>query len=280
MPENQSPFSKHYHAALDRHLRQRASSLRPPRAARALGPKAFALGLDPLDLVQVHDRALNGLNLSGSRIPAPSSDGAPTQAGSFLLAALTSLAEVQHAHRQTAATAPRLVASLRARSSALTRVRRQLQREVARRKLAEQQLSLGTRHYNRLLAQSHQLQIQSRRLAHQVLTAQEEERKEISRELHDEVAQILAGINVQLAALKEASAIGSRGLRRRINQTQQLVQRSVKVVHRYARELRPALLDDLGLIPALRAYIRDLPGRKSLQISFTAFPGVEDLDNL
>lgn len=126
------------------------------------------------------------------------------------------------------------------------------------------------------------MQRRSRRLAHQVLLAQEKERKEISRELHDEVAQILAGINVRLAALTAASNVDGRSLRRKIAQTQRLVQRSVSVVHRFARELRPAMLDDLGLIPALRAYIRDLPGRKGrngLRVRFTAFLGVEALDN-
>ncbi len=54
---------------------------------------------------------------------------------------------------------------------------------------------------------------------------------------------------------------------------------SIKVVHRFARELRPTLLDDLGLIPALRAFIRDLPGRKGLHIDFTAFAGIEALDS-
>ncbi len=120
---------------------------------------------------------------------------------------------------------------------------------------------------------------QSRRLTHQILSAQEEERKEISRELHDEVVQILAGINVQLAALKEAAAINGRSLRQRIAHTQRLVGESVEAVHRYARELRPALLDDLGLIPALRSYIKTLPGRGTLRIRFMSFPGVEALNN-
>ena len=104
--------------------------------------------------------------------------------------------------------------------------------------------------------------------------------KEISRDLHDEVAQTLAGINVQLAALKEASSIGSAELRKRIARTQRLVGRSVRIVHRYARELRPAMLDDLGLIPALRAYIRDLPESYGLSVRFnTPPPEVETLNN-
>jgi signal transduction histidine kinase len=154
-----------------------------------------------------------------------------------------------------------------------------MRREIARRKIGERQLVQGAQHYSQLLAQSQRMQDQSRRLAHQVLLAQEEERREISRQLHDEVAQILAGINVQLATLDEAAAINRRSLRQRIAQTERLVEQSVQVVHRYARKLRPALLDDLGLIAALRSYMKDLAGRKGLRIRFTAFAGVEALDN-
>lgn len=164
-------------------------------------------------------------------------------------------------------------------SVALAATKRLLRRETLRHQACEKQLKEAAKHYSQLLAHSCRMQDQARRVAHQVLMAQEEERKEISRELHDEIAQILAGINVQLAALSEAAAIDSQALKRKISQTQQLVEESVEVVHRYARELRPALLDDLGLIPALRSYIRELPARRGLCIQFTAFAGVEALEN-
>jgi signal transduction histidine kinase len=186
-------------------------------------------------------------------------------------------------HRKT--TTSLFAIRYRAALQKLAAVQRQLRREIARRKTGQSKLMAAARHYSHLLARSQHVQQRSRRLAHQVLLAQEKERKEISRELHDEVAQILAGINVRLAALTAASNIDGRSLRRKIAQTQRLVQRSVSVVHRFARELRPAMLDDLGLIPALRAYIRDLPGRNGsngrnrLHVRFTAFLGVEALDN-
>jgi len=55
------------------------------------------------------------------------------------------------------------------------------------------------------------------------------------------------------------------------------VEISVNAVHRFARELRPAVLDDLGLIPALHAYNESLAKRKKLKIQLTAFGGVEAL---
>ena len=116
-----------------------------------------------------------------------------------------------------------------------------------------------------------------RQLTHQIIMAQEEERKEISRELHDEVVQTLVGINVELSALGKGASIGLHNLKEKIAHTQRLVENSVNEVHRFARELRPAVLDDLGLIPALHAYSKNLAERKKLKIHMTAFGGVEAL---
>ena len=86
-------------------------------------------------------------------------------------------------------------------------IQQELRSQISRRETVEKRLAEAARHYNRLLTQSKGMQIQAKRLAHRLLLAQEAERKEISRDLHDEVAQTLAGINVQLARwmLKEAS---------------------------------------------------------------------------
>jgi signal transduction histidine kinase len=121
------------------------------------------------------------------------------------------------------------------------------------------------------------MQRKLRQLTRQVLSAQEEERKEISRELHDEVVQTLVGINVELAALGRSATNGIHTLKSKIARTQRLVEHSVKEVHRFARELRPAVLDDLGLIPALHAYSKSLAERKKIKIQLTAFGGVEAL---
>jgi signal transduction histidine kinase len=172
-----------------------------------------------------------------------------------------------------------LGASLHRRTVALTATTGRLQRETLRRKTGQASLRQGARHYRLLLIQSRGMQEELRRLAHQVLSAQEEERKKISRELHDEIAQTLAGINVQLAALSLEAAASARGLKRRIARTQRQVGRSIEAIHRFARELRPALLDDLGLIPALQSYLKRFTARTGLRIRFTAFAGVEALDN-
>ncbi len=110
----------------------------------------------------------------------------------------------------------------------------------------------------------------------QIILAQEELRKEISRELHDEVVQMLIGINVELSALRGKATMDAQTMKKIIH-TQRLVEKSVIEVHRFARELRPTVLDDLGLIPALHAYCKSLAERKKIKIQMTAFGGVEAL---
>jgi len=157
-------------------------------------------------------------------------------------------------------------------------VKRRLKREITARQAAEESLKIVDRHHRQLLAQSLQMQEQMRQLSRQILLTQEEERKQISRELHDEIAQTLAGINVYLAALKAEAAGKTNGLGRNIARTQRLVEKSVNIVHRFALELRPPVLDDLGLIPALHSHLKDYTKRTGLLIRVTAVAGVEQLN--
>jgi signal transduction histidine kinase len=136
----------------------------------------------------------------------------------------------------------------------------------------------GKEQYRELLEESHVMQAKLRHLTRQIITAQEEERKQISRELHDEVVQTLIGINVELTNLDKAGTLGAEAGKKKIAHVQQLVEDSVNAVHRFARGLRPAVLDDLGLIPALHAYCKGLTAKIKLNIQLTAFRGVEGLD--
>ncbi len=139
-------------------------------------------------------------------------------------------------------------------------------------------LKKSEKHHILLLDQSRQMQEHLRHLTHKILTAQEDERREISRELHDEIAQTLTGINVQLANLKREAVVNTKGLKGKIAGTQRLVRKSVGIVHRFARRLRPALLDDLGLIAALNSFINGMRERTGLAIKMTTFPELKDLD--
>jgi len=161
----------------------------------------------------------------------------------------------------------------------LASANKSLKREIVERHKAERALKESEAHYVQLFQKSLHMQEQLRHLSRQLILAQEEERKRISRELHDEIVQTLVGINVHLASLKVKARLNIKDLLKKISQTQRLVENSVNTVHRFARELRPTVLDDLGLIPALEAFIKDFSKRTTIHVRFTAFAGVEQLNS-
>jgi len=171
------------------------------------------------------------------------------------------------------------IEALRQRTSELTASNRLLKGEVRQRISAERSLKQIERKHLEMLKDARQMQRRLRHLSHLVLSAQEQERKEISRELHDEIVQTLTGINVQLASLKIQSGVSTESFSKHISYTQRLVEKSVNIVHKFARNLRPTLLDDLGLIPALVSYMKVFTERTGLQVKFVAFAGVEKLSN-
>jgi signal transduction histidine kinase len=96
--------------------------------------------------------------------------------------------------------------------------------------------------------------------------------------LHDGISQLLVGLNVQLATFAKQAALEPKIIPKALAPVFKLVTKSVHVLHHFARELRPAMLDELGLIPALRTYIEAMPKQKGRQIEFTTTGG--DLDEL
>jgi signal transduction histidine kinase len=151
-----------------------------------------------------------------------------------------------------------------------------------RRETAETSLKASKEHFAELLKSSNLAREQKKLLARDVLMAQEEERRQISRTLHDEISQILAGINVKLATLTQEASASSRAFKKKIADAQELVEKSVIIVHRFARDLRPTLLDDLGLVSALHAHMKLLARQTGLHIRFTAAgaPDVEKMSNI
>jgi len=116
--------------------------------------------------------------------------------------------------------------------------RRFLKQGIAQHKAAEKNLQKSRKHNARLLAESHQLQQTLRQLTHRIISAQEDERTEISHELHDEIAQTLLGINVRLLTLKNEATLHKADFKKEIAGTQRLVKQSIRTINRYARELK------------------------------------------
>lgn len=274
MKRNLIRLSDHYRGALRAHLENgRRTNFRP---ATRLGHQAAAIGIETLDLAKLHHQALTGL---GHASDSSNSDGMSSRAARFFTEAMR---PIERTHRAAIAANLELGARnkvLSERAKELAAANRELKREIPRRQAVEKALKESGEHQSALLAQSRQMQEQLRHLSHQILLAQEEERKEISRELHDDIAQTLTGINVHLDKLTREASLNTKDLKAKIAHTKRLVENSVNIVHRFARELRPTLLDDLGLIPALHSFMKGFAKRTRLIIRFNAFAGVERLDS-
>jgi signal transduction histidine kinase len=266
---------RRYKSELSSHLVSRSRN--SPLRAEAVGRKAISEGLETLDLANIHGQALRAL----TPIDATSLAIASTtkKAGTFFLDVLNPVEKTHRAMTENVIKLKRAVESLRKRTIELTAANQRQKLEMLQRKTAERSLRQSEQNHRILLREAREMQLRLRHLSHQVLSAQEAERKEISRELHDEIVQTLTGINVQLASLKIESGVSKKSLSKHITYTQRLVEKSVDIVHQFARDLRPTLLDDLGLIPALQAYLKGFTARTGLHVKFTVFAGVERLSN-
>lgn len=265
--------SRRYQDGLLAHLK--AGGKDSLEIARGLGNQAMTAGLQVLDLAKLHERTLVAEVLPGC--PAGKHAALIKRAGVYFAVAITPIEKTHHSAIQAGAQLRKFIEALSQRSVELAASNLELSQEVAQRKCAEEQLKKSERHYSHLLEESERLRLQLRRLSQRIVSAHEDERKKISRELHDVVAQALTGINLGLVTLKTEALLGTKGLEAKITRTQRLVEKSVDIVHRFARELRPAALDDLGLIPALHTSLKEFTQRYGVRTRLTAFAGVEGI---
>lgn len=166
---------------------------------------------------------------------------------------------------------------VRRRLDILTASNQKLEEEIVQRQAVEKTLKRSEQDQRQLLQQAQYMQKQLRGYSHQIITVQEDERKRISRELHDVIAQTLVGINVHLGTLMTAAEGTPKSLLVKIQRTQQLVEKAADTVHHFARELRPAVLDDLGLIPALESHLKGYTADTGVRVVLKATPDMEIL---
>ena len=114
------------------------------------------------------------------------------------------------------------------------------------------------------------------KMSEQVLAAQEDERKRIARELHDETAQSLTTLLIRLKILERGRTVSD--MRSQIDEIRELTAQTLEAVRKLAVELRPATLDDLGLLAALEAYTESYRSRMPVRVSFNA-QGFDDRED-
>ncbi len=108
----------------------------------------------------------------------------------------------------------------------------------------------------------------SRLRAGQIINAQEQERKRIARELHDETSQVLTSLLISLAVLEES--LTTPEARERIADTRRLAHQTLRAIRSLSIDLRPSALDDLGLLPALRWYVKEYQKKCSIEVDFVS----------
>jgi signal transduction histidine kinase len=115
-------------------------------------------------------------------------------------------------------------------------------------------------------------------LSARLVEVQENERRSISRELHDEVGQALTGVLVEMANLSMLIRIGDKtALAAKADEIKHQVEDSISVVRNMALLLRPSMLDDLGLVPALQWQAREVSKRGGIWVKVAADGASEDL---
>src|SRR5262245_14871350 len=119
-----------------------------------------------------------------------------------------------------------------------------------------------------------------RRLSQEVVRAQEDERRAISRELHDEVGQMLTALRMELSNLGKLRIAGGHQFQEHLEASRRIAVQALNTVRDLAMGLRPSILDDLGLGPALEWQAREFSRRSSVLVSVDIQGNLERLSDL
>ncbi len=124
---------------------------------------------------------------------------------------------------------------------------------------------------SRLFAAVSQQREQLRTLTTSLTDVQERERKQLARELHDEMGQALTAISINLDAIEKGlPPNGMEQVRERLAESKELTAVTLEQVRELSLNLRPPMLDDLGLIPTLQWYVQRFGERVGIEVTFTA----------
>jgi signal transduction histidine kinase len=130
-------------------------------------------------------------------------------------------------------------------------------------------------HIARLERQTATSDAELRRLSGQIRVAQEQERRYLSRELHDQAGQMLTGLRMELASISHDA--GEEEFSERIAHAKGIVEQTLRVVRNIAMMLRPSMLDDLGLASAMGWLVRDIKRSSGIDVIAQVDPAVDSL---
>ena len=144
-------------------------------------------------------------------------------------------------------------------------------RDFTKRKMMEEQLK-------ELISTLKDQQKSLSRLSKELIRVQEDERKRISRDLHDVIGQRLTAVSLNLEAVKSGS-FNEKELDKKIEDSSNLVQNTIKDVQEFSFSLRPMILDDLGLIPAMKIFAKSYSTRAGIKVDIKGEKFLEGIDS-
>ncbi len=260
-----------YTESLQTALKQRASM---PAVMNNLLEQATTAGLTTLHLARLHDHILETAILV--HVPARRRSAVIKRAAAFFANII--MKEVTSPNEKALArNNKKIILQLSQHAHDLAASKLQLKSEIARRIVIEKSLKDSEAHYIATIKETKFLKEQLQGMARKILTTQEEERKKISRDLHDVIAQSLMSINVRLATLKKQAGLNIKDFNRAIASTQNVLAKTADAVHRFACGLRPPVLDDMGLIPALHSFMVDFTKRTGVRADLKASSAIEKI---
>ena len=233
--------------------------------ANGLGRAAMAGGLGVLEMTRIHQTSM--VQLLREADFAESQAAVMRTSETFLLEALSPFEMTYRGFQETNIRLQHLIKDTENANCSL-------QREVNKRKQTEKILRAREHRMCELLSESQKLQENLRQYSRQILCIQENERRRISRELHDDVGQTLTAASIVFENLVFSHP---STLEASLKDARALLQDATVKVHDFARDLRPTLLDELGLLPALRSYLDRFAARTGLHITFRAAQHAEAL---
>jgi two-component system, NarL family, sensor histidine kinase UhpB len=116
-------------------------------------------------------------------------------------------------------------------------------------------------------------EVERSHLLRRLASAQEEEQRRISRELHDQIGQTVTGLSLGLKALEQGLAKGNNGeaATEQVRWLEQLAAQIGRDIHRTASDLRPTAIDDLGIFRAIEAYVAEWQERYGVRVDIQTF---------
>jgi signal transduction histidine kinase len=117
-----------------------------------------------------------------------------------------------------------------------------------------------------LYTRLHDRSVELARLSARMVEQHEDQRRRLSRELHDETAQVFSAVKMELGLLRDGVAPAQS---ERLDRALELIDTGIRSIRSVTNDLRPSLLDDLGLLPALRSLVADFGAGSDIEVALT-----------